>query len=239
MKMYSKKIETPKSRILQWIITGMLIPIIIGLLVNFYTWYKTKDKVEVTLKLDSWIMIGSIESSDLPSLKLYLGSEEVKNILKVSWNIINTGNKGIEKFETGPFIEFPNDLDVVYARVAETSPLIKVADKLKISGNKIIVKIHEESYPLSLEIAYKVARAEIISKTLTDQVEIDLTKLLEKMNNIRGELEVMMATKRTLTTAKGNIDTAYNNIDIMEKNIKAILDELTAIMQSNETTGTE
>lgn len=215
MKMYSKKIETPKSRILQWIITGMLIPIIIGLLVNFYTWYKTKDKVEVTLKLDSWIMIGSIESSDLPSLKLYLGSEEVKNILKVSWNIINTGNKGIEKFETGPFIEFPNDLDVVYARVAETSPLIKVADKLKISGNKIIVDslgIFNSSKYIKVDIYLKDIPKQNINSEFFDKWELKGNalnliinkeiKAFEKENNRFNEvilpITVLIAAMLTL-----------------------------------------
>jgi len=213
--MYSKKIETPKSRILQWIITGMLIPIIIGLLVNFYTWYKTKDKVEVTLKLDSWIMIGSIESSDLPSLKLYLGSEEVKNILKVSWNIINTGNKGIEKFETGPFIEFPNDLDVVYARVAETSPLIKVADKLKISGNKIIVDslgIFNSSKYIKVDIYLKDIPKQNINSEFFDKWELKGNalnliinkeiKAFEKENNRFNEvilpITVLIAAMLTL-----------------------------------------
>lgn len=126
----------------------------------------------------------------------------------------------------------------VYAigAVSEEHTPNSVGEFRRYSGNKIIVNIPKESYPLSLEIAYKVARAEIISKTLTDQTEIDLTKFLDKINNIRGELEVMMATKRSLTTAKGNIDTAYDNLETMEKNIKRILNELTAIISSEETT---
>ena len=62
------------------------------------------------------------------------------------------------------------------------------------------------------------------------------TFFLEKINNISGELEIMMATKRSLTTAKSNIDTAYSNLATMETNIKGILNELTTIMQSEETT---
>ena len=126
-------------KIALWILTGALIPFIINLVSNFFTWYKTKDNVEITLKLEGWITIGSVEFSDLPNLKLFLDSEEVNNILKVSWSIINTGNKGIEKFESGPFIEFPNDLNVVSARIDETSPFLKVAKKPIISGNKIFI----------------------------------------------------------------------------------------------------
>ena len=131
--------EKNKNKIALWILTGALIPLVIALIANFFTWYKTKDNVEITLKLEGWITIGSVEFSDLPNLKLFLDSEEVNNILKVSWRIINTGNKGIEKFESGPFIEFPDDLNVVSARIDETSPFLKVAKIPIISSTRIVI----------------------------------------------------------------------------------------------------
>ena len=104
------------------------------------------------------------------------------------------------------------------------------------SGNRIIVKIPEESYPFSLEIAYKVARTEIIAKTLADEIEIDATTILEKVDAIKAKLDLMQATKLALTTSKSNIDTAYGYLETIEAEIKDVLDELTTILETEENT---
>lgn len=125
-------------RYLKWIgfvISVVLLPLIISLIANFTTWFSTKDRVEITFKLEGWITIGSIKSGDLQDLQLLLASKPVKNILKVSWTITNTGNKGIGKFESGPFIEFPQGLNIISAKVSETSEMLKISSNVIIENN--------------------------------------------------------------------------------------------------------
>jgi len=140
---------------------------------------------------------------------------------------------------------FLNELDdakknhlAVYAIGAVHESYIppSIGEFRRFSGNKIIVKIHEESYPLSLDIAYKVARAEIIAQTLVDDAEIDASTILEKVDAIKAKLEILQATKGALTTSKGNIDTAYGYLESMESDIKDILNELTTIIETEEDT---
>ena len=83
----------------------------------------------------------------------------------------------------------------------------------RFSGSNIIVKIPEETYPLSLKIAYKVARAEIIVEILADETTLDASDIIQKADEIKAELELMQATKGALTTSKNNIDLAYQNLE--------------------------
>jgi hypothetical protein len=129
--------KTP--RWLKIIFGVILIPVILGLFTNFFTWFATKDKVEVTFKLDGWITIGSVQNADLPDLKLMLDNQMVQNILKVSWRIINTGNKGIMNFESGPFIVFPKGQDIISARITESSHLLKAAKNLRTTENNLYI----------------------------------------------------------------------------------------------------
>jgi len=125
-----------KNRSLITILTILFIPIIIGIGVNYLSWYRTRSRTEVTLTLEGWITIGSVVFGDLPGLRLTLNNEPVKNILKISWTIANTGNRGIASFETGPTIRFPRGLEIVRAVVSDTSPLLKVAQQLRVIGNQ-------------------------------------------------------------------------------------------------------
>lgn len=134
--------ETDSQKLPKWVkITFLviLVPLILSVISNLLTWFATKDKIEVTFKLDGWITIGSVKYADLPTLKLMLDQQEVENILKVSWRVINTGNKGIINFESGPLIEFPEGSDIVIAKVSESSPYLKVARKLRIVGNQAFI----------------------------------------------------------------------------------------------------
>ena len=94
--------------------------------VNFVTWYKTKDRIELTCQLDGYISIGSILESDLSDLKLIYNNNPVKNALKVSWRIINTGSRGISEFEKKPMLIYPERFNIVKANVSETSPLLNI-----------------------------------------------------------------------------------------------------------------
>ena len=104
----------------------IIVPFTIALIANFFTWVQTKDKYEITFQLDNWITIGNVNLGDLPNLRLLHGDNMIDNILKVSWLVTNTGNKGISYFETGPYIQFPNGLNIVAAKIDEKSSLLKV-----------------------------------------------------------------------------------------------------------------
>ena len=118
-------------KLLSWkslsiLLTLILIPFIISLVANYTTWLRTRDEVEITMKLDGWITIGAIQGNDISDLKLTYKDQAVGNAMKVSWRLINTGSKGIPAFEQPPAIAYPRDLKVIEPRISETSPLLKV-----------------------------------------------------------------------------------------------------------------
>jgi len=115
----------------------ILIPFLVALVANIITWISTREKVEVTFKLEGWITIGSVKFGDLEDLKLMLGTQPVENILKLTWRVTNSGKKGISSFESGPFIEFPAGSEVVSAYVTDPSPLLKIAKKVTLEDSRI------------------------------------------------------------------------------------------------------
>lgn len=112
--------------VLIFMLTSIFIPFVINLVTDSITWFRTRDLFEVTCTLDAWITIGSVVDNDLPELKLIYKDELVKNVLKVSWHIANTGTKGIEKFEKNPLIVYPERLSIVKAVVSSRSPSLKI-----------------------------------------------------------------------------------------------------------------
>jgi hypothetical protein len=122
--------------------------------------------------------------------------------------------------------------DYAIGAVHEDHIVDSIGEFRRFAGDKVIVKIPEESYPLALEVAYKVARAEIIAKALADEKGVDATTVLEKIEEIKSKLELMRATKVSLTSAKKSIDSAYGNIESMEKDIKECSDELAKLIRA-------
>ncbi len=135
-------------KILSWktlsiILTVILIPFVISVLANITTWFGTRDRVEIMLKLNGWITVGSTFGTDLPNLKLTYNNKPVKNALKISWRITNTGSKGIEKFETNPAICFPKNLIVAESKVSQTSPLLKIDRKLGLNSENRVIEVKD------------------------------------------------------------------------------------------------
>ncbi len=85
---------------------------------------------------------------------------------------------------------------------------------------------------MSLEIAYKVARAEVIAEILADETEIDASDIIYKADEIKAELESLQSIKGTLTASINNIKKDYDSLEKMESNIK---DSLIELKQSLET----
>ncbi len=96
----------------------------------------------------------------------------------------------------------------------------------RFTGNKIICSVPEDDYPLALEIAYKMARTELILYLRKEKVKLDPSQLKEKVIRIQSQLETMGAVKRSLKGAKGKIDAASGDLKEMEESIRETIDEI-------------
>jgi len=77
-------------------------------------------------------------------------------------------------------------------------------------GSKIICSVPDDEYPLALEIAYKVARGELIFSLHKKELEIDPSRIIEKIDEIESQLGYMRSIKSSLTGAKKKINGATN-----------------------------
>jgi len=93
-------------------------------------------------------------------------------------------------------------------------------------GEKIICSIPVDEDPLALEIAYKVARTELVLSILREEVTLDLSQLKAKIMEIQGQLDTMRSVKSALTGASGKIDDAKEILKEMETSIREILSEI-------------
>jgi len=101
-------------------------------------------------------------------------------------------------------------------------------------GEKIICSIPEDDDPLALEIAYKVARAELVLSTMREEVRFDPLKLKDKVMEIQGQLDTIRAIKRTLTGATGKIDDAKGDLKNMETSIREIIGDILDMVKTGE-----
>ena len=127
-------------KIIAGLSTLIIMPIVAGYITNIFTWITTKDAYSVTLKLDGWISIKSKEHSEFKKLKLLWNDKEIESVTKVSWLIINTGNKGIKDFESEPTIIYPKSLNVTDIIISEKSPNLNITDVPIIKGQRVSVK---------------------------------------------------------------------------------------------------
>jgi len=101
-------------------------------------------------------------------------------------------------------------------------------------GEKIICSVPVDEHPLALEIAYKVARAELVLSTLREEVRLDPLKLKDKVVEIQGQLDTIRAIKSTLTGATGKIDDAKGDLKKMETSIREIMGEILDMVKTGE-----
>ncbi|TKJ36822.1 hypothetical protein CEE37_14650 [candidate division LCP-89 bacterium B3_LCP] len=176
----------------------IIIPLLIGIFTGYIVLLIGEDKTEITFKLDSWITVGSNLESELSDLSLIYKDIPVRNILKVSWKILNSGSKGIAEFESGPTILFPEGMIVTEARISEASPLLKYNKetytdstnrKIDISGlgvfnegDYIKVDVYIVDLPDTLIASALFQEWDMIAKAVDLKVrkEIDFTSLEEK-----------------------------------------------------------
>jgi hypothetical protein len=103
----------------------------------------------------------------------------------------------------------------------------------RFDGGKIICGVPEEGNPLALEVAYKVARDELIMNLQQKDICAKPAEILPKIANIRSQLENLRSMKTSLTNAKTRIDDVQNSLGMMEENIKADLDGLESLIKTN------
>jgi len=99
-------------------------------------------------------------------------------------------------------------------------------------GAKIICSVSDEEYPLSLEIAYKIARSELILEVSQEELEIDAEKVRSKIFEIETHLEKTRSIKTSLSGAVKSIDSANNCLKEMEDSIKETLEELVDLVKT-------
>jgi len=102
-------------------------------------------------------------------------------------------------------------------------------------GGKIICSVPADDPPLALEIAYKVARAELVTSTLKEETKLDLPQLKAKITEIQNQLIIMQAIKSALTGATGKIDTAKEDMEKIERSIRKIIDEILTMIKPGNT----
>lgn len=137
-----------KWKFLTWktlsiILLSIFIPLIVNLIAAYIIWFRTRERVEITLKLDGWITIGQVLESDLPNLKLLYNDKPVKNALKISWRIINTGSEGISEFETRPTLGYPGKFNITEAKISQTSPLLNIDKNLSINSEHRTIEVND------------------------------------------------------------------------------------------------
>lgn len=90
-------------------------------------------------------------------------------------------------------------------------------------GQKMICSIPEEEYPLALEIAYKIARSELVAMTSRGKAEVDLSILKEKTVEIENQSESLNAARIALKAATGKIDDAGGILKTMEDAVRELV----------------
>jgi len=96
----------------------------------------------------------------------------------------------------------------------------------RFDGEKIVCSVPMDDDSLALEIAYKVARAELVLSIMREEVRLDPSKLKDKVMEIQGQLDVMRAVKSALTGATGKIEDAKGDLKKMEISIREIIGEI-------------
>ncbi|MEM2914060.1 MAG: hypothetical protein QXH91_01470 [Candidatus Bathyarchaeia archaeon] len=119
--------------------------------------------------------------------------------------------------------------------IHETQAPLAIGCFRRYEGNNIICSVPMDDTPLALEIAYKVARAELVASALKGEIKLDLTQLQAKITEIQNRLATVQAIKSALTGATGKIDTAKGDLEDMESSIKRIIDDILIMIKSGNT----
>jgi hypothetical protein len=106
----------------------------------------------------------------------------------------------------------------------------------RFSGNRIVVSIPEDYPPITLEVAYKVARSEIITEILAGESPVDAVKIIEISDRAIAKLSNMRAIRSTLKSSVDNLSDIHTRLGTMENEVKDDLLEITSLLQNEDET---
>lgn len=115
--------SAPKDKLFQFAKT-VIIPLL-GIILGIYLqkWF-LGDNHEISLIHEGSIFLGSVNEEKDLDLKLTLDNTEIKNILKLTWVVRNTGNVHY-KFEDFPELEVSDTYHIVSVKVRDCSESIE------------------------------------------------------------------------------------------------------------------
>jgi hypothetical protein len=104
----------------------------------------------------------------------------------------------------------------------------------RFDGGKIICGVPEEGATISLEVAYKVARDELIMRLQQKDICAKPEDIIPKITSIKSQLENLRAMKNSLSNAKTKIDEVKISLEAMEDAIRADLNDIETLIISNQ-----
>ena len=200
--------ESRFRKIARILFIPLVISLVGSLVVAVYMWRATRDQAEITCNLEGWIAIGSIVEAELEELEMTYAGQPVSNVLKVSWRIANTGNKGIERFETPPFITYPEGLTVTQAVVSEKPDLLAIDKYGIIESEERVIKLSNigilnENDSFQLDVCMLNVAAADVSPQFFEQWSFDakaldlVTKMELERAGINASTGVQSGTRWT------------------------------------------
>jgi hypothetical protein len=106
------------------------------------------------------------------------------------------------------------------------------------NGDKLIVAYDAEEGPLSLQVAYALARARVLMAR-GDAENVDGVAVADSVERALAELEEVRRIRQQLTGAKTQIDRASEIVGAMSDRVSGHLEEIAALVRAAEDVGEE
>jgi hypothetical protein len=102
----------------------------------------------------------------------------------------------------------------------------------RFDGEKIVCSVPEDDQSLALEMAYKIARSELVASSLREEVKLDLSQLKAKIGEIERQLDTVKTLKTNLKGAVTSIGKADDGLREMEASIREIAGEILLMIKT-------
>jgi len=102
----------------------------------------------------------------------------------------------------------------------------------RFDGEKIVCSVPEDGDPLALEMAYKIARSELVASLLREEVKLDLSQLKAKIGEIERQLDTVKTIKTNMKGAVTSIGKADDGLREMEASIREIAGEILLMIKT-------
>jgi len=123
--------------------------------------------------------------------------------------------------------------DYGIAVVAEEYSPPQVGAFRRYDGGRIICGVPLDAYALSLEVAYKAARSELIASLQQKTGDLKPSDVLSKIGMISGSLEKFRAIKRSLSSIETDVGSVRDSLQSIEDEIKASVKELDDLIRNS------